>query len=61
MFKPDIIITFFTTNSSQPLFSSVASNAATINRYRIEPQGKERTNERTDGRKNEQTTTKTTS
>jgi hypothetical protein len=57
MFKPDIIITFFTTNSSQSLFSSVSSNAATINWYRIEPQGKEGTNER----KNEQTTTKTTS
>lgn len=54
MFKPEIIITFFTTNSSQSLFSSVASNAATINWYRIEPQGKERTNERTDERTNKQ-------
>lgn len=54
MFKPDIIITFFTTNSSQSLFSSVASNAATMNWYRIEPQGKERTNERTDERTNKQ-------
>jgi hypothetical protein len=47
MCKPDIVITFFTTNSSQSLFSSVSSNAATIYWYRIEPQGKERTNERT--------------
>lgn len=53
MFKPDIVITFFTTNSSQSPFSSVSSNAATIYWYRIEPQGNER--------KNEQTTTKTTS